>query len=103
MFDMFYDPCIDFSRCRTCNKRLVNGRIFAKIGWLDPKEANTVYKKWYGTIERWLKKQYRRVNKTWWFGQGAWEWSMGGGICSFGDEWAFSTSLATVDRAWLQT
>ena len=103
LFDMFYDPSIEFSRCRTSKKRLLNGRIYATIGWLKPKGANATYKKWYGSIERWLKKQYRRVDKIWWFGPGAWEWSMAGGVCCFGDELAFAASLATVDKTWLET
>jgi hypothetical protein len=103
LFDMFYDPSIEFSRCGTSKKRLLSGRIYAKIGWLKSKEANAVYKKWYGSIERWLKKQYRRVDKIWWFGPGAWEWSMAGGVCCFGDELAFAASLATVNKAWLET
>jgi hypothetical protein len=103
LFDMYYDPHIEFSRCRTSNKRLLKGRIYAKIGWLKRKEANVVYKKWYGSIERWLKKEYRRVDKTWWFGPRAWEWSMAGGVCCFGDELAFAASLAAVDKAWLET
>ena len=103
LFDMFFDPHIEFSRCRTSKKRLLNGRIYAKIGWLKPKEANVVYKKWYCSIERWLKKLYRRVDRTWWFGPGAWEWSMAGGVCCFGSELAFAASLADVDREWLET
>lgn len=102
-FDLFRDPTIEFSRSRLSKKRLLNGRIYAKIGWLKPKEANAVYKSWYGSIERWLKKHYRRVDKAWWFGAGAWEWSMAGGVCCFGHELAFAASLANVDPDWIET
>jgi hypothetical protein len=103
LFDLFRDPTIELSRSRISKKRMLNGRIYAKIGWLKPKEANAVYKSWYGSIERWLKKHYRRVDKTWWFGPGAWEWSMAGGVCCFGDELAFAASLANVDRDWIDS
>jgi hypothetical protein len=103
LFDHLFDPTIEFSRSRLSKRRLLDGRIYAKIGWLKPKEANGVYKSWYGSIERWLKKHYRRVHKTWWFGPGAWEWSMAGGICCFGGELAFAASLANVDSDWIES
>lgn len=103
LFDMYYDPRIELSRCRTSKERLLNGRIYAKIGWLKSKEANAIYKTWYGSIERWLKKRYRPVDKTWWFGPDAWDWSMAGGVCCFGGELAFAASLAAVDKTWLET
>lgn len=99
LFDMFSDPIIEFSRSQMWNERLLDGRIFAKIGWLKMKEANGIYKSWYGSIERWLKARCRRVNKTWWFGRGAWEWSMAGGICCFGGTLSLSASLVNVDRS----
>lgn len=94
LFDMFYDPAIQLTRSHLSKDRLVSGRIYAKIGWLKRKEANAVYKSWYGSIERWLKKRYHRVNNDWWFGPSAWEWSKAGGICCYGDELAFAGSLA---------
>lgn len=103
LFDMFRDPAIELSRSRISKGRMLNGRIYAKIGWLKPKEANTVYNSWYSAIERWLKKRYRRVDKTWWFGPDAWEWSMAGGVCCFGGEPAFAASLATVDKEWIES
>jgi hypothetical protein len=102
LFGLFLDPTIEFSRSRLSKTRLLNGRIYAKIGWLKPKEANAVYKSWYGAIERWLKRNYRRVRKTWWFGPGALEWSMAGGVCCFGNELAFAASLANVDPDWIE-
>jgi hypothetical protein len=101
-FDLFSDPTIEISRSRLSKERLLNGRVFAKIGWLKPQEENAIYKSWYGSIERWLKKHYRRVDKLWWFGPGAWEWSMAGGVCCFGDEFAFASSLANVDPDWIE-
>ena len=96
-FDLLCDPIIHFSRSRLRKKRLVNGRIYAKIGRLKPMEANAVYKSWYASIERWLKKHYRVINKTWWFGPEAWDWSKAGGVCCFGGELAFARSLANID------
>jgi hypothetical protein len=93
LFGLFHDPTIELLRSRSLNMRLLNGRIYAKIGWLKPKEANAVYRSWYGSIERWLKKHYKRVEKAWWFGPGAWDWSMAGGVCCFGHELALAASL----------
>jgi len=102
LFDLFRDPTIEFSRSRLSKQRLLSGRIYAKIGWLQPKEANAVYKSWFGSLERWLKKYYRRIDKTWWFGPSAWDWSRAGGVCCFGHELALAASLANVDPDWIE-
>jgi hypothetical protein len=101
-FDMFRDPTIEFIRCSVKKGRLISGRIYAKIGWLQPKKLNAVYQAWYSAIERWLKKKYRRVHRYWWFGPEAWNWSMKGGVCCYGDEIAFSGSLRELGSDWIE-
>src|SRR4051794_26174184 len=61
VFELFRDPTIELTRSRRSKRRLVNGRLHAKIGWLKPAEANAVYQAWYRAIERGLKKHYRPV------------------------------------------
>lgn len=72
---------------------LVNGRIHAKVGWLRTDEDNRAFRRWYGSIERWLKKRLRCVDETWWIAPEAEAWSREGGLLAFGDERALRRSL----------
>ena len=84
MFDLFYDPNIEFCRCYFNNQILMQGRIFAKVGWLKNEEHNKVYKSWYASIERWIKKNYKKIDNSYWIGKSAEMWSLRGGKLVFG-------------------
>jgi hypothetical protein len=93
LFDLHSDPHIEMSRCRLRNDVLVSGRIYAKVGWLEDASRNDAYRRWYSSIERWIKKRYRRGRNGWWFGPRAEEWSRAGGRVSYGDSGALVESL----------
>jgi hypothetical protein len=84
LFDMYKDPCIQFSRSTLEGNVLLPGRIFAKIGYLEPAETNSLYKSWYSKLERWIKKRYLKVHDFWWIGNGAEKWCRQGGIIALG-------------------
>lgn len=85
LFDSYSDLHIEFTRSRLENRVLVAGRIYAKIGWAKPEEVNKVGRAWYGSLERWIKKRYRRHRGIWWIGPSAEKWSLAGGRLAFGD------------------
>lgn len=93
-FDLFKDAHLEFLRCYYYNDVLVSGRIFAKIGWLKTKENNKIYKSWYTSIERWIKKKYKQIDKLWWIGPNAEQWSFKGGKLAFGHPNAMAKSLS---------
>lgn len=81
LFDGLKYPQCEFSRCRFQDGILLDGRIYAKIGWLESPTENRIYRSWYSSIERWIKKRYRR-HRSWWLGPAAEVWSLTGGqIC----------------------
>ena len=84
LFDSYKDPHIEWSRCRKENGALVDGRLFAKIGWLEQPEANAAFQKWYSALARWITRRYERTNKTWWVGPHAARWWREGNLLSFG-------------------
>lgn len=99
LFDALQDPVIEFTRVGRSKRRLVSGRLYAKCNSIRDQAARKTATAWYGSIERRLKKNYRPFQKTWWFGPGAWEWSMNGGVCCFGDKHALAASLADLSTA----
>ncbi len=84
LFDSYQDPHIEWSRCYRENGALVDGRLFAKIGWLETPEANANYQKWYSAIRRWITKRYERTGESWWVGPHAARWWREGNELSFG-------------------
>ena len=94
MYDAFKSPVIQFTFSELQNDVLVSGRVFAKIGWLESPEQNQIYRSWYSSIERWLKKNYLRLHKDWWAGPAASDWSKKGGRLALGDVNAKKVSLA---------
>jgi len=97
-FALYRDPHIEMSRCHLTNDVLMSGRIYAKVGWLEDESRNDVYRRWYSSIERWIKKRYRRGRNGWWFGPKAEEWSLAGGRVSYGDRGALVESLRDAGR-----
>lgn len=94
MHHLFRDAFIEFSRCQRGNEVMVSGRICAKVGWLEDAEANKVYRSWYRSIERLIKKRYTRVRHEWWVGPDAQSWSRDGGQFALGSTLALHVSLA---------
>ena len=92
-FDSFKDANIEFSRCYYHNKVLVSGRIFCKLGNLESAEHNKIYKSWYLSLDRWIKKRYKRFNDVWWIGPDAEKWSKKGGRLALGAPLADVISL----------
>ena len=86
VFDSLRAPSIEFSRSRMKKGVLLPGRIYAKIGWLEPKVDNRVFRSWYSAIERCLKKSYVKHDGLWWFGPEARAWSLAGGRVAYGDD-----------------
>jgi hypothetical protein len=84
-FDSLRTPCIELSRSRMKDSVLLPGRIYAKVGWLEPKVDNRVFRSWYAAIERWLKQRFV-MHRSWWFGPEARAWSLAGGRVAYGDE-----------------
>jgi hypothetical protein len=82
--DLFRDPHIRFSRSRLVDGVLSSGRLYAKIGWLEPEVGNVTYRRWYAALERWIKKRYLRHRESWWIGPAAREWSRAGGKLELG-------------------
>ena len=83
LFDDLHDPACEFSRCYFDGSILVDGRLYAKIGWLQSSAENKIFGSWYRSVERWLKKRYRS-HRSWWFGPRAEEWSLKGGEVRYG-------------------
>ena len=83
-FDLFRSAVIAWSRSTVTGNTLVSGRIFAKIGWLESTDHNRLYRSWYGSIERWLKRHMKRVDEVWWIAPEAERWSLSGGVLAFG-------------------
>jgi hypothetical protein len=91
--DAYKDPHIELSRCRLHGSGVLeSGRLFAKIGWLDPPDDNKLYLSWYRALERWIKSRYVRTSTGWWIGPGAQEWAAGGGQLQFGGPGALVSS-----------
>jgi len=84
MFDLYQDPHIEWLRCHREQGALVDGRIYAKIGWLATPEANARYRKWYSAIARWITTRYERTHASWWVGPHAARWWREGNVLSFG-------------------
>ncbi len=94
MYDMFKAPSIEFSVPHFLdNGRLLSGRIYAKIGWLDSNEDNRLYKSGYGKLERRIKRDYHKIEGSWWVSSRVKTWSLDGGVLAFGSELAMSKSL----------
>ena len=86
LFDSLHAPCIEFPRSHMKKGVLVPGRIYAKIGWLEPRVDNRVFRSWYSAIERWLKKSHVKHDGLWWFGPEARAWLLAGGRVAFGED-----------------
>lgn len=74
-FDLLKDAHIEFSRCFVDNGILVLGRIFAKLGYLHDDKYNKVYKQWYSSIKRLIKRNYRKIDNHFWIGKHTEAWS----------------------------
>jgi hypothetical protein len=84
-FDMFKDPHIGFNRSYLVDDLLIPGRLYAKIGWLEPTEDNRVFSSRYATLERWLKKRYTKNHRGWWIAPAAKRRSLDGGRLAYGE------------------
>ena len=84
-FDLLRDPYIEVARSRRRGNVLFAGRLYAKVGWLRPTGDNAVHRRWYSSIERWIKTRYRRHDSTWWIAPAAERWSRKGGSLELGD------------------
>lgn len=93
-FDLFRDVHIEFQRSYIHKDTLVSGRIFAKIGWCADAHTNQAFRRWFSSIQRWLKQRYRRIDSDFWIGPHAEQWSLCGGLLAFGNPNAMIRSLA---------
>lgn len=96
-FDTYKAPVIEFALSELQDGTLINGRIFAKIGWLATPEQNRCFRAWYSSIERWLKKHCNRVHGEWWIAPSATDWSKNGGRLALGHMKAKKISLADLE------
>jgi len=98
MYDQFKTPAIEFCVPRLLEDgRLLSGRIFAKIGWLDSADDNRVYKASYAKLDRRLKRTYHKVEGHWWVSDRVRAWSLDGGVLAFGSQLGLSRSLISTD------
>lgn len=97
-YDLFKSPAIEFSIPHHLEDgRLISGRLFAKIGWLEPKENNRIYQSCYNRLIRWIKKSYHQIPDDWWVSQRVQDWSLAGGVLAFGSPLALSRQLTEKD------
>ena len=82
---LFKSACIDLKTPDIIKEGIVNGRIFAKIGYLETTEENKIYKSAYSKLERWLKKRCNKLDNYWWYSQKIESWSKNGGHLFLGD------------------
>ena len=93
LYRLYETPVIEFSKSYFCDKQtLVNGRIFAKVGWLDDEKDNKIFKSSYSRIERWIKKRFLKIRDLWWVSPQIEKWSDEGGELALGSPLAYKTT-----------
>lgn len=77
IFPLFETPFIELTFPKRLNKsKIVNGRLFTKIGWLDLDSDNKIHNSSYRKLERWIKKRCLKIKDTWWVSEEIKKWSL---------------------------
>ncbi len=99
IFSSYDSPIIEFRIPKILeDNRLLNGRIYSKIGWLQSDEDNKKFKSSYGKLERLIKSRFEKVSGIWWISDNVKKWSLASdGVLAFGGELALSRKLLKSD------
>lgn len=87
-YSLFDHPVIELSFPRKLGvTSMINGRIFAKIGWLKNETDNKIYLSSYKQVERLIKKRCSKIDDFWWVSDEVKKWSgQNNGKLFFGHE-----------------
>lgn len=83
--DFYRQPFAELSLSTHASTGLVNGRLYAKIGWLPKKEDNVIFKRWFDRISRMIRKETVVVRSPWRTFPHAKKWFVAGGTFCLGD------------------
>jgi len=85
LIDGFQSPVVEFLRSFTVSGMMLPGRLQADMTYFDGDKQDLVakpaeFRKWFGSIEAWIRKNYRHLTLLTYVGPGAQKFREQGGL-----------------------
>jgi hypothetical protein len=85
LIDGFQSPAIEFLRSYTISRMMLPGRLQASMNYFDNNQQDLApkpneFRRWYESIEAWIRKKYKHITFQTYAGPGAQKFQKDGGI-----------------------